>query len=619
MQPGNGCHYSRATPASAPRAAAAAINRHGLGQRRLRPGQTASRVASFTRAQPRPDQTRPSHRQPPGRHGLGLPVTRSRDPERMRTLFLYPEFPKTFWSYEKILELVNRKVLLPPLGLVTVAALLPQHWEMKLVDRNVREVTDAEWDWAELVVISGMIVQKADMAVQIAKAKSRGLPVAVGGPFASSTPDAPELELADFKILDEGEITLPMFIEAIERGDSSGRFSANGEKPDVTATPVPRFDLLELDAYDSMSVQFSRGCPFQCEFCDIIVLYGRKPRTKTPEQLIAELQSLYDLGWRRSIFLVDDNFIGNKRNAKLLLPALKQWQIERNYPFSFATEASVDLASDEELMQMMSEARFDSVFLGIETPDEASLSIAGKHQNTRSSLEEAVDRINSYGIRVMAGFIIGFDGEKSGAGDRIVQFVSRTGIPAAMMGMLQALPNTGLWHRLEKEGRLIQEKTDAKGVNQTNLLNFVPTRPIREIANEYVDAFCRLYEPNAYIDRVTHYYLKAGKPRWQQFAPKGVALGKASLPSWTDLRALAIVIWRQGIVRDTRWRFWRSLLKIARHNPEVFEQFLVTLAHNEHFQEYRGIVSREIQDQLAALPPDPPTAPVSPNRELQPA
>lgn len=536
----------------------------------------------------------------------------------MRTLFLYPEFPKTFWSYEKILELVNRKVLLPPLGLVTVAALLPQHWEMKLVDRNVREVSEAEWNWAELVVISGMIVQKADMAAQIAKAKARGLPVAVGGPFASSTPDAPELELADFKVLDEGEITLPLFIEAIERGEASGRFSANGEKPDVTATPVPRFDLLELDAYDSMSVQFSRGCPFQCEFCDIIVLYGRKPRTKTPDQLIAELQFLYDLGWRRSIFLVDDNFIGNKRNAKLLLPALKQWQIERNYPFSFATEASVDLASDEELMQMMSEARFDSVFLGIETPDEASLSIAGKHQNTRSSLEEAVDRINSYGIRVMAGFIIGFDGEKSGAGDRIVQFVSRTGIPAAMMGMLQALPNTGLWHRLEKEGRLIQEKTDAKGVNQTNLLNFVPTRPIREIANEYVDAFCRLYEPHAYIDRVTHYYLKAGKPRWQQFAPK-VALGKASLPSWTDIRALAIVIWRQGIKRDTRWRFWRSLLQIARRNPEVFEQFLVTLAHNEHFQEYRGIVSREIQEQLAALPPDPPTAPVSSSRELQPA
>jgi radical SAM superfamily enzyme YgiQ (UPF0313 family) len=269
-------------------------------------------------------------------------------------------------------------------------------------------------------------------------------------------------------------------------------------------------------------------------------------------------------------------------------------------------------------MEMMAEARFDSVFLGIETPDEASLSIAGKHQNTRSSLEESVDRITSYGIRVMAGFIIGFDGEKAGAGDRIVTFVSRTGIPAAMMGMLQALPNTGLWHRLEKEGRLIEEKADAKGVNQTNLLNFVPTRPIRDIANEYVDAFCRLYEPNAYIDRVTHYYTKVGKPRWQQYV-KTKALGKASLPTWTDLRALSIVIWRQGFRRDTRWRFWNSLATIARRNPDNLEQFLVTLAHNEHFQEYRSVVTREIQEQLAALPPEPPNTTSEARRELQPA
>jgi radical SAM superfamily enzyme YgiQ (UPF0313 family) len=263
----------------------------------------------------------------------------------------------------------------------------------------------------------------------------------------------------------------------------------------------------------------------------------------------------------------------------------------------------VDLAADDELLEMMAEARFDSVFLGIETPDEASLSIAGKHQNTRSSLEESVDRITSYGIRVMAGFIIGFDGEKAGAGNRIVEFVSRTGIPAAMMGMLQALPNTGLWHRLEKEGRLIEEKADAKGVNQTNLLNFVPSRPIRDIANEYVDAFSRLYEPNAYIDRVTHYYLKVGKPRWQSYV-KTAALGKPTLPSFTDVRALAIVIWRQGLMRDTRFRFWKALATIARRNPDNLEQFLVTLAHNEHFQEYRGIVQKEIADQLASLPPE---------------
>jgi radical SAM superfamily enzyme YgiQ (UPF0313 family) len=276
----------------------------------------------------------------------------------------------------------------------------------------------------------------------------------------------------------------------------------------------------------------------------------------------------------------------------------------------------VDLAADDELMEMMAECRFEAVFLGIETPDAASLETSKKLQNTRSSLEEAVDHIGSYGIRVMAGFIIGFDGEKTGAGDRIVEFVSRTGIPAAMMGMLQALPNTGLWHRLEKEGRLIQEKDAAKGVNQTNLLNFVPTRPIREIANEYVDAFCRLYEPHAYIDRVTHYHLKSGLPRWQQYKP--ASFNKASLPAWTDLRALLIVIWRQGIKRDTRWRFWRSLLKVARRNPGVLEQFLVVLAHNEHFMEYRAIVTREIGEQLAALPPeDKEIAPLK--RELQTA
>jgi radical SAM superfamily enzyme YgiQ (UPF0313 family) len=523
----------------------------------------------------------------------------------MRTLFVYPEFPKTFWSYEKILELVNRKVLLPPLGMCTVAALLPQDWEMKLVDRNVREVTEEEWSWAELVIISGMIVQKDDMAVQIGKAKQRGLPVAIGGPFASSTPDAPELDMADFKILDEGEITLPMFLEALERGDTEGRFTSEGDKPDVTATPIPRFDLLQLDAYDSMSVQFSRGCPFNCEFCDIIVLYGRKPRTKTPEQLVAELQYLYDLGWRRSIFLVDDNFIGNKRNAKLLLPQIRTWQEERGYPFSFATEASVDLADDDEMMRMMHDARFESVFLGIETPDEASLETARKVQNTRNPLDAAVDRITANGIRVMAGFIIGFDGEKDGAGRRIVDFVTRTGIPAAMMGMLQALPKTALWARLEREGRLIQGEDAAKGVNQTNLLNFEPTRPIRDIANEYVEAFCALYEPNAYMDRVYSYYLKMGAPRWK---------AAAKLPTWIDIKALSTVVWRQGIKRNTRSRFWKYMFGMARHNPALLEQFLVVLAHNEHFLEYRSIVQQEIREQLESLPPEEPTAP----KELQP-
>lgn len=264
----------------------------------------------------------------------------------MRVLLVYPKFPKTFWSFEKILELVDRKVLLPPLGLVTVAAILPQTWEFKLVDQNIRDVTTADWEWAELVILSAMIVQKQDLLDLIREAKQRGKRVAVGGPYSTSVPEDAIAAGADYLILDEGEITLPQFVEAIQAGATQGIFRSKDEKPDVTTTPVPRFDLLEFAAYDSMSVQFSRGCPFQCEFCDIIVLYGRKPRTKTPQQLLAELDRLYELGWRRAIFMVDDNFIGNKRNVKLLLKELKGWMATHQYPFTFNTEASVDLAQD---------------------------------------------------------------------------------------------------------------------------------------------------------------------------------------------------------------------------------------------------------------------------------
>ncbi|NJK28446.1 MAG: B12-binding domain-containing radical SAM protein, partial [Coleofasciculaceae cyanobacterium SM2_3_26] len=395
----------------------------------------------------------------------------------MRVLLLYPQFPKSFWSFEQALALVDRKALLPPLGSITVAAILPQEWEYKLVDRNVRNVREEEWDWAELVILSAMIVQKEDFAAQIREAKRRGKLVAVGGPYATSLPQESLAAGADFLVLDEGEITLPLFVEALQRGETSGIIRTT-EKPDVTSTPIPRYDLLELDAYDNMSVQFSRGCPFQCEFCDIIVLYGRKPRTKAPEQFLKELDYLYELGWRRSIFLVDDNFIGNKRNVKLLLRSLKDWMEMRGYPFYLNTEASVDLAQDEELMSLMVAANFNAVFLGIETPDEASLTVTKKFQNTRDSLATSVERIVRSGLRVTAGFIIGFDGEQAGAGDRIVRFVTQTAIPLAMFGMLQALPNTALWHRLEKEGRI---RSDRSNGNQTTLMNFVPTRPVEDI------------------------------------------------------------------------------------------------------------------------------------------
>lgn len=501
----------------------------------------------------------------------------------MRVLLLYPLFPKSFWSFEKTLALVNCKALLPPLGLITVAAILPQQWEFRLVDHNIQEITEADWEWAELVIISGMIVQKNDLLVQIDEAKKRNKLVAVGGPYATTSPQ--EVEAADFLILDEGEITLPMFIAAVERGDRAGVFRAT-EKPAVTETPIPRYDLLDLNAYDNMSVQFSRGCPFQCEFCDIIVLYGRKPRTKTPQQLIAELETLYNLGWRGAVFMVDDNFIGNKRNVKLLLQELKDWMADKGYPFGLTTEASVDLAKDEELMKLMVECNFKKVFLGIETPDTDSLALTNKMQNTRDPLTESIDKITRAGMQVMAGFIIGFDGEKPQAGDRIVQFVEQTCIPMAMFSMLQALPNTALWHRLEKEGRLLNS---AANINQTTLMNFVPTRAIEDIANEYVEAFWQLYDPEAYLNRIFRYYMKLGEA-------KNVVSKRTS---WKTIRALGLLLWKQGVQASSRWLFWRNLIQVIVKKPRQLEIYLTLCAYLEHFVEYRSIVREQINLQLA--------------------
>jgi radical SAM superfamily enzyme YgiQ (UPF0313 family) len=514
----------------------------------------------------------------------------------MRVLLLYPLFPKSFWSFDKALELIGRKVSLPPLSLMTVAAILPQNWEFRLVDRNVAYQTDADWYWAELVIISGMIVQKEDMQFLIEESKRRGKKVAVGGPYVTSVPEFALEAGADFLVLDEGEITLPLFVEGLEQGKTSGIFRAQGEKPDVTTTPIPRFDLLNLNAYSDMSVQFSRGCPYQCEFCDIIVLYGRKPRTKSPTQLLQELQTLYDLGWRRSIFVVDDNFIGNKRNVKLLLQELIPWMVEHEYPFSFSTEASVDLAQDQELLEMMIAANFSAVFLGIETPDTDSLSMTQKFQNTRKSLIESVQTINQAGLRVMAGFIIGFDGEKPGAGDRIIDFVEATAIPQALLSMLQALPNTALSHRLQKEGRLLETESEAN-IHQTTLINFVPTRPIEEIAKEYVQCFWELYEPDRYLARVYRHFINMKlKPHKKKFL----------LPELKDIRALFLICWRQGIKRNTRWQFWQQLFSIMNRNPRILKHYLTNCAHLEHFIDYRLIVRNEIETKMENYVPIQP-------------
>ncbi|NCJ07467.1 DUF4070 domain-containing protein [Synechococcales cyanobacterium C] len=505
----------------------------------------------------------------------------------MRVLLLYPLFPKSFWSFERSLELVGRKALLPPLSLVTVAAMLPQTWEMKLVDRNVQDLTEADWDGVDLVILSAMIVQKDDFLAQIRDAKRRGKRVAVGGPYPTALPQDAQTAGVDYLILDEGEMTLPLFLEALDQGETHGVFRST-EKPDVTQTPVPRYDLLKFDAYDNMAVQFSRGCPFQCEFCDIIVLYGRKPRTKAPSQLLGELDALHNLGWRGGIFLVDDNFIGNKRNVKLLLQDLKVWQREHQYPFGFITEASVDLADDSELMELMLDCNFGTVFLGIETPDEDSLALTKKFQNTRNPLVESVAKINAAGLRIIAGFIIGFDGEKVGAGERVIRFVEQTNLPMPLFSMLQALPDTALWHRLKKEGRLLDE-SKVGNLNQTTLLNFIPTRPIEDIAREYVTSFWELYDPGRYLDRTYRHFMTMGKPHCKP------AIGNVNLKL---VQGILKLFWRQGVWRKTRWKFWHHLFSLLQHNPGVWNRYLATCAYAEHFLEYRQLVRDQIEAQL---------------------
>jgi radical SAM superfamily enzyme YgiQ (UPF0313 family) len=509
----------------------------------------------------------------------------------MRILLLYPAFPSSFWSFEKTIELIGRKAMLPPLGLITVAALCPPDWEFRLVDCNVRRPTEADWDWADMVMLSAMIVQKQDLLACIREAKQRGKRVVVGGPYPTALPQ--ECAEADFLVLDEAEITLAPFLEALARGETSGTFRAGGIKPDVTSTPMPRFELLDLDAYAEMSVQFSRGCPFLCEFCDIIVLYGRKPRTKTPQQMLAELQRLYDLGWRRSVFVVDDNFIGNKKNVKALLAELRPWMEEHDYPFSLGTEASVDLAHDQDLLDGMVACNFRAVFLGIETPDTESLTLTRKTQNNRDPLAESVRRITRSGLRIMAGFIIGFDNEKPGAGQRIVDFVEDNSIPTATFSLLQALPDTGLTKRLEQEGRMLANQAD---LNQTTLMNFVPTRPIEQIAQEYVDGFWALYDPVKFLDRVYRHYLLMKDANY----PRRARVGRKRM-NLLHLRALLLILWRQGVVRSSRWRFWKRLYQIYRIYPRGVGSFISTCAQAEHFLDYRRRVRSDIRRQVQAL------------------
>lgn len=517
----------------------------------------------------------------------------------MKALLLYPHFPQSFWSYDRFMEIAGLKAVIPPLGIITVAALLPSDWELRFFDRNVACETNADWEWCDLVILSAMLVQKPDFQALIRKAVQLGKKVAVGGPYPTSVPQDALEAGADYLILDEGELTIPQFLEAFNQGVPQGIFRSL-EKPDVTQSPLPRFDLLQQDAYLMMAIQFSRGCPFNCEFCDIISLYGRKPRTKEPSQALAELQSLYDLGWRGSLFVVDDNFIGNQRNVKRFLRELIPWMQQHHFPFTFITEASVNLAEDDELLQLMSEAGFYAVFLGIETPDQDSLQTTRKLQNTRSPLVEACRKINDAGLLIYAGFILGFDGEQSQAGDRIQAFVEQTSIPQPMLGILQALPNTALWTRLQNEQRLIESDRHSTG-DQNTLMNFVPTRPIAEIAQEYVEGFWTMYEPQNYLRRCFQQCLKLRSKQSHKQTMQ--------FPLNKGLRLVAQLIWHQGIRRpEIRRQFWHQLWIILLKKPQLLNMYLGLCAAGEHFWEYRTLARERIAEQLGYDPLQPPVA-----------
>ncbi|NJM77734.1 MAG: DUF4070 domain-containing protein [Acaryochloridaceae cyanobacterium RU_4_10] len=506
----------------------------------------------------------------------------------MKALLIWPFLPNSFWSYRETLHLAGLRSTNPPLGLITVAAMLPLDWEIRFADRNVRAETEQDWQWCDLVIISAMIIQKEDFSALIQKGIDLGKKVAVGGPFPTSVPEFALEAGAHYLILDEGEHTIPMFLDALASGEERGVFRS-AEKPDVTQTPIPRFDLLDLSAYMAITVQFSRGCPFQCEFCDIINLYGRKPRTKTPEQMLAELEVLYQMGWHRYVFVVDDNFIGNTRNAKLFLRQLIPWMEARKYPFILLTEASLNLAEDEELMDLMVKAGFTMVFMGIETPDTDSLVGIHKLQNTRSSLLESCNKVTNAGLQIMSGFIMGFDNERPGAGQRIRAFIEETGIPQGQFSILHALQNTALWTRLQQEGRLWDGGMGT--FHQGAIMNFIPTRPVEEITDEYIDTFWHIYEPMPYLRRTFHHFMKM--KGWR---------GTTNRPiTWTEIRLFLGICWRQGVLRPTRFLFWTYLAAIALRKPRLLFDYFVTLGAGEHFFNYRYEVRDQLHAQLAAL------------------
>ena len=521
-------------------------------------------------------------------------------------LMVFPRFnPNSFWSLAPVCEAWGARCPAPPLGLITLAAMLPPGWNMRLINCNSEELTPAELGWADLVMTGGMLPQQDDTLALIELAHAHAKPVVVGGPDATSSPDA--YRTADFLVLGEAEVVIQDFIKAWSSGVDRGVFEAPKFTVDVTTTPIPRFDLLKFDHYLYIGVQFSRGCPFNCEFCDIIELYGRVPRAKSNAQMLAELDALHATGYRGHVDFVDDNLIGNKKALKRFLPELAAWQKAHRYPFEFTTEASMNLADDRELLMMLREANFIGVFVGIESPDPETLIATQKKQNTRRSLADSVHRINAAGLYVIAGFIVGFDTERSAVADTMIDCIEATGIPVAMVGLLTALPNTQLTRRLMREGRLLPFKGVAGGGDQcTSGLNFVTLRPRRDVLMDFRTILASIYEPTAYFARVRRLGRALDRPQ------------HASAIDWRivgkELRALARILWTMNVKRpDLRSHFWATIMDCLRHQPRNFEAVLTMSVMYLHLGAFSKVLIAGLDQQIAELDAAPaPEVPLLP-------
>ncbi|MBW2207610.1 MAG: B12-binding domain-containing radical SAM protein [Deltaproteobacteria bacterium] len=484
----------------------------------------------------------------------------------MKVLLIYPEFPDTFWSFKHALKFIHKKSAYPPLGLLTVAAMLPKEWDKRLIDLNVTKITQDDLKWGDCIFISAMVVQRDSARQIISRCKEAGLKIVAGGPLFSS--EHQDFEEVDHFVLNEAELTLSPFLEDLDRG-CARRVYDSTEFCDIQETPIPMWELADMKRYAAMCVQFSRGCPFNCDFCNVTVLLGHRPRIKTVEQIITELNSLYDMGWHDNVFFVDDNFIGNRKFLKTeLLPALAKWQEDkRGIPFH--TEASINLADDDTLMSMMVEAGFDAVFIGIETPDEEGLKECNKKQNKNRDLAESIKRIQRAGLQVQGGFIVGFDSDTRSIFQKQIDFIQESGIVTAMVGLLQAPVGTKLYKRLVKEGRLIGFTS---GDNVDGTTNIIPKMGIENLREGYTNILSQIYSPKHYYQRVKAFLreYKAPKIRSRIDTQHFLAFFRSSV--------------RLGVFGKERFQYWKILLWTLLKRPELFSLAITLAIYGHHFR-----------------------------------